>query len=448
MSFSNYNGSDVEYEKQEEKKKFVLTRGKLILIILIILAVIISAIFIIVKNKPKKEEYTVSDFKRLEARMVEEAPNYLYQKQIELTTNEYQIDLRDLLEENGGTIISSKVKTVKVCDGYVSAIKKEKDEYKAYIKCGDLYTTKGYYKKDNEKTTTTKSKDKTKPVISLIGEKEITINTSEVYKEEGAKAIDNVDGDITSEIKIEGKVDSSKSGTYEIIYSVTDSSNNKAEVKRIIKVIDITPTTTLPKITTTASKITTTKTTTKKTTKKTTTQKNITTKKTTKRVTSPPKIILNGEHTITLIKGANYKDEGYTAFDALGNDITSKVIVKSNVNVNSVGTYNVTYTVSDSYGNTSSVIRIIKVKLGEIALKSLSVTPNSVTLKKDKKLSLTVTFDPSNATNKTVSYKSSNTSVVEVDTSGRITTKNKGTAYITVTSSNGLTAKTKVIVTN
>ncbi|MGX5477953.1 M4 family metallopeptidase [Bacillus thuringiensis] len=48
-------------------------------------------------------------------------------------------------------------------------------------------------------------------------------------------AIDKEDGDLTSKIKVDGEVDTSKAGTYEIIYSVRDSVGN--EVNTIQKVL-------------------------------------------------------------------------------------------------------------------------------------------------------------------------------------------------------------------
>ena len=51
-------------------------------------------------------------------------------------------------------------------------------------------------------------------------------------------ATDNVDGDITDKVQITGEVDTQTPGTYELTYSVTDSYNNKAEVKRTVTVTD------------------------------------------------------------------------------------------------------------------------------------------------------------------------------------------------------------------
>ena len=60
---------------------------------------------------------------------------------------------------------------------------------------------------------------------------------------------------------------------------------------------------------------------------------------------------------------------------------------------------------------------------------------------------MTATIAPSNATNKTVTWTSSNTSVATVS-SGKVTAVAAGTATITAKSSNGKTATCKVTVTN
>ena len=81
--------------------------------------------------------------------------------------------------------------------------------------------------------------DKEKPKISLIGNKEITITLKDKYKEMGAKATDNYDGNLTKKIKIDNsKVNTNKTGTYKVTYTVKDSSNNETSIKRTIKVIE------------------------------------------------------------------------------------------------------------------------------------------------------------------------------------------------------------------
>ena len=80
--------------------------------------------------------------------------------------------------------------------------------------------------------------DTSKPVITLKGSKKITLNLNDTYKEEGATATDETDGDITSKIVISGKVDTSKAGTYTLTYTVEDSAKNVTNVTRTVIVKD------------------------------------------------------------------------------------------------------------------------------------------------------------------------------------------------------------------
>lgn len=63
----------------------------------------------------------------------------------------------------------------------------------------------------------------------------------------------------------------------------------------------------------------------------------------------------------------------------------------------------------------------------------ISLNNSSVTLKKGETAQLTATVTPSDATNKTVQYTSSNTKVATVNSSGKITAVGGGTAKITAT---------------
>jgi len=74
--------------------------------------------------------------------------------------------------------------------------------------------------------------DTEEPVIKLNGESEISLYVGDTYQELGAIAIDNYDGDMTSDIIISGNVNTSNVGTYEIVYSVKDSSGNENSIVR------------------------------------------------------------------------------------------------------------------------------------------------------------------------------------------------------------------------
>ena len=80
--------------------------------------------------------------------------------------------------------------------------------------------------------------DKNAPTITLNGESTINLKLNETYTEYGAKATDDIDGDLTSKITTTGNVDTSKEGTYTITYTVTDSSDNTATATRTIIVTD------------------------------------------------------------------------------------------------------------------------------------------------------------------------------------------------------------------
>ena len=434
--------------EDNEKKKFKVTRGMLILIGMVLIFIIIVIIILSSMFSKKGEKYTTDDFSRLEERMKQEAPIYVSQKNIELTSKEYRIELSDMLTTNGGAINPDRVKAANIFTGYVIAKKTDTESYNAYIKCKNLYTTTGYVSND-EKTTakiTKTNKDKTKPDITLVGEKEIIINKGEEFKDPGAKATDNIDGDITSMIKITGKVDTSKTGTYVLTYSVSDKAGNKNSKTRKVIVTEskktTTTTTTTKRPDTTTNKPVTTKTTRRP--NRTNTTRRITT--TIRRVpANPPVITLKGQRSITLKVGTNYKEPGYSANDGFGNDITSMVKVTTNVNTNSAGTYYVNYAVTDSYGLSTAVKRIVTVKSTYVKVTGIRLVPNATTIKKGSQKSLSVSYTPSNATNKSVSWSSSNSSVAIVS-GGVVTAKNKGITIITAKSPDGATASTRVTV--
>ncbi len=71
--------------------------------------------------------------------------------------------------------------------------------------------------------------DTKKPVITLVGDSEITSPVGTVVTDPGATATDNEDGNITDRINRSGNVDINNAGTYYIYYSVSDVSGNLAD---------------------------------------------------------------------------------------------------------------------------------------------------------------------------------------------------------------------------
>ena len=67
--------------------------------------------------------------------------------------------------------------------------------------------------------------------------------------------------------------------------------------------------------------------------------------------TTKPVITLVGDSEMRHEQGTEYIDAGATAVDNIDGDITSSITVSSDVDINIIGTYLVTYNVSDTAGN-------------------------------------------------------------------------------------------------
>jgi hypothetical protein len=159
--------------------------------------------------------------------------------------------------------------------------------------------------------------DLTAPVITLKGENPVTVAMNSEYKDAGATALDNADGDLTESITAKSDVDTSKVGTYTVTYFVSDKSENTATATRTVKVTDQTI----------------------------------------------PVITLLGSDSGTINVGETYTDAGATALDNLDGDITAKIEVGNGVDTSKAGTYLVTYNVKDAAGNSAkTVTRTIEVK--------------------------------------------------------------------------------------
>lgn len=122
----------------------------------------------------------------------------------------------------------------------------------------------------------------------------------------------------------------------------------------------------------------------------------------------------------------------YATITAKGNQVTVKAKKK-------VGKVKVTAQI----GNIKKTVTIQIVN----PVKSIKLNAKSKTLKVRKTFKLKATISPRNATNKKVSYKSSNKKVAEVNSSGKVTAKKKGKATITVTSKSNPKVKKSIKIT-
>ncbi|MAU11687.1 MAG: hypothetical protein CL607_17815 [Anaerolineaceae bacterium] len=175
--------------------------------------------------------------------------------------------------------------------------------------------------------------DTTAPVIQLVDDT-ITLALNEAYVEPGYTATDNYDGDLTSNVTTSDDIDIATVGTYTVTYDVTDSSGNEAvQVTRTVIVAD----------------------------------------------TIAPVITLNGDATENVEAGTPYTDAGATATDNVDGDLTSSIVVDNPVDTGVLGTYTVTYDVTDSNGNDAvQVTRTVIVE--DTTAPVITVTPETLTI--------------------------------------------------------------------
>ena len=114
----------------------------------------------------------------------------------------------------------------------VEILKKEVDDSEYYI----LYGIKDSSGNSSQKIRHIKIVDDIAPVITLNGKGNIYLNLNDKYEEQGAQAVDNKDGDVTDKIAVEGKVDTSNVGVYNINYTVSDLNENKTTKTRVVTV--------------------------------------------------------------------------------------------------------------------------------------------------------------------------------------------------------------------
>ena len=119
--------------------------------------------------------------------------------------------------------------------------------------------------------------------------------------------------------------------------------------------------------------------------------------------------------------------------------------VDSKGKVTAVGAGSATITVTTIDGKKRATCKVTV--SNPILVKSVTLNRTSLTLIKGKSETLKATINPSDATNKNVKWKSSNTNVVKVDSYGNVTAAESGSATITVTTADGKkTASCKVVV--
>ncbi|MEK7634920.1 MAG: immunoglobulin-like domain-containing protein [Patescibacteria group bacterium] len=182
----------------------------------------------------------------------------------------------------------------------------------------------------------------TPPSINLIGDNPFNMTVGDTFTDPSATATDTEDGDLTSKIVVTGAVDVSTVGTYVLTYSVTDKGGLSASVVRLVAVS--------PKILPT---------------------------------NTPPIIHLTGASTVNLTFGDTFTDPGATATDTEDGDLTSKIVVTGTISTSTVGSYTLTYTVTDNGGLSASTTRTVIVNnqtVPHTPSLSLVANPQTITL--------------------------------------------------------------------
>ena len=72
--------------------------------------------------------------------------------------------------------------------------------------------------------------------IQLLGEPEVIVTVGTGFQEPGYRATDCIGRDVTAQVQVSGSVDTSKCGTYELCYAVTDGARDVTVVRRTVKV--------------------------------------------------------------------------------------------------------------------------------------------------------------------------------------------------------------------
>ncbi len=150
--------------------------------------------------------------------------------------------------------------------------------------------------------------------------------------------------------------------------------------------------------------------------------------------TTAPVITMLGTTPVTVTQGETYTDAGATASDDVDGDITAKIVTVNSVDNNTVGTYTVTYNVSDAAGNgAATVTREVNV-ISDVVAGAADATNSNTTVVADP-LILPVNTD----TNITVTLADSNGVLLTTggDTVTLTASKANSTGTITGPTDNG-----------
>jgi PKD repeat protein len=148
--------------------------------------------------------------------------------------------------------------------------------------------------------------DLIKPTIALKGSSLEKVEVNKPYIEKGVTAIDNLEGDISSRYQVFGFVNTTKVGYYTLKYIAADLyGNNSDTITRTVQV-EVNQT--------------------------------------------GPKLALNGNDSIAIEVFNTYTELGATALSNTGTSLTNQIIRSGIVDTTTLGTYFITYSITDQFG--------------------------------------------------------------------------------------------------
>ena len=226
--------------------------------------------------------------------------------------------------------------------------------------------------------------DITPPMIHLAGNLSMNVEENSSFTDPGVESVtDDKDTLDKNDVKVSYEyyngettrkvenIDTSKRGVYYIYYKISDQSGNEGVSVRSINVY--------------------------------------------KKDTEPPVIRLKGEAVIGIEKEKDYIELGAEA-EKNGEDLTSRIVVVGTVNTKRIGTYPIKYLITDSNGNTSSIVRIVNVL-------SMSLDKEEIILDLSHNPTERIGFSGENLGELT--YTSNDESIATVDRNGNVEGKRK-----------------------
>ncbi len=121
---------------------------------------------------------------------------------------------------------------------------------------------------------------------------------------------------------------------------------------------------------------------------------------------NPVITLVGGDMEIVLNSVNEWTDPGFTATDTKDGDLTANVIVTGTVDVTKIGSYEITYSVSDAAGNKTTVKRIVDVIVDQdLYVGDWAVTESVSTVDTTINISYTATVTKSTANDYTILAK-------------------------------------------